>query len=145
MCSATLDKAVQKVADIFMKEPVLITMGYLGKTPAEITQELVYIDETKKLDFLHKTLAEKQKEDRVLVFVETKKKCTWLETFLRGQKIEVTCLHGDKGQGEREKALNAFKYGRSDILIATDVAQRGLDIPDVSIVLNMDMPRNIED
>lgn len=109
MCSATLPKDVQKIADAFLTQPVLITMGYLGKTPAEITQELIYMDEEKKLDYIKEFLINKKKDDKIIVFVETKKKCNWLDTFFRQQNIDSSSIHGDKGQGEREKALNNFK------------------------------------
>lgn len=80
-----------------------------------------------------------------MIFVETKKKCDWLSTFLKSKNVKCAAIHGDKIQSDRMKSLKDFTQKKTKILIATDVASRGLDIPDVGIVINMDMPKNIED
>mmetsp|Transcript_57332 Transcript_57332/g.48457 ORF Transcript_57332/g.48457 Transcript_57332/m.48457 type:complete len:143 (+) Transcript_57332:1038-1466(+) len=83
-------------------------------------------------------------EKQFLVFVETKKKCEYLFTFLNNKGFRCVCIHGDKQQTERRKNLERFKNKSMRILVATDIASRGLDIPDVSVVFNMDMPKDIE-
>lgn len=77
--------------------------------------------------------------------METKKKCDWLSAFLKTKNIACAAIHGDKVQSDRIRALKDFTQKKTNILIATDVASRGLDIPDVAVVINMDMPKNIED
>lgn len=80
-----------------------------------------------------------------LVFVETKKGADSLETFLERDGYPVTSIHGDRSQREREEALNSFRTGRTPILVATAVAARGLDIPNVKHVINFDLPTDIEE
>lgn len=80
-----------------------------------------------------------------LVFVETKKGADALETFLEREGYPVTSIHGDRSQREREDALNSFRTGRTPILVATAVAARGLDIPNVKHVINFDLPSDIEE
>jgi ATP-dependent RNA helicase DDX3X len=81
----------------------------------------------------------------VLIFVETKRGADFLEETLYRQGFQSSSIHGDKSQREREDALKAFKTGRTPFLVATDVAARGLDIPNVTQVINFDMPTNIDD
>ncbi len=80
-----------------------------------------------------------------LVFVETKKGADSLETYLERDGYPVTSIHGDRSQREREEALNSFRTGRTPILVATAVAARGLDIPNVKHVINFDLPSDIEE
>jgi len=80
-----------------------------------------------------------------LVFVETKRAADTLEMELHNDGISVTAIHGDRSQTERESALHAFKSGANPVMVATDVAARGLDIPNVSLVINFDMPKQIDD
>ncbi|KMZ97825.1 hypothetical protein PVNG_06603, partial [Plasmodium vivax North Korean] len=83
--------------------------------------------------------------DRIIVFVETKKNADFITKALRLDGVPALCIHGDKKQDERRWVLNDFKTGKSPILIATDVASRGLDIKDVKYVINFDFPNQIED
>lgn len=83
--------------------------------------------------------------DKVLVFISTKKNCEMITNMLRRERFPALPLHGDKSQAERDNSMEAFKSGSCRILVATDVASRGLDIKDVSFVINYDMPKNIED
>lgn len=79
-----------------------------------------------------------------MIFVETKFKCDYLVNYLRGENINATCIHGDKKQNERERALTLFSEKKCMVLVATDVASRGLDLPNVKWVINMDIPDNID-
>ena len=81
----------------------------------------------------------------ILVFVETKRGADYLEDVLCRENYPATSIHGDKTQPEREHALQSFKSGRTPVLVATDVAARGLDIPNVTQVINFDLPNNIDD
>lgn len=82
---------------------------------------------------------------RILIFVETKQKARQLEFMLRRDGIPTTSMHGDKTQRERDDALADFKNGRVNLMVATDVAARGLDIKEIKFVINMDMPNDPED
>lgn len=82
---------------------------------------------------------------KVIIFVETKKGCDQLTRSLRMENLNVRAIHGDKTQQDRDEALADFKSGRIAVLVATDVAARGLDVKDVRIVMNFDMPNTIED
>ena len=82
---------------------------------------------------------------RVLIFVETKRGCDQLQHSLRQQNLPVGSMHGDKSQQDRDRVLQDFRSGHSPMLVATDVAARGLDIKDIRIVINFDMPNTIED
>lgn len=90
-------------------------------------------------------LMDTQPSDRVLIFVETKKGADMLTRSLNSSKYPASAMHGDKSQGERDQALLDFRSGRSPIMVATDVAARGLDVKDVLVVVNFDMPNNIEE
>merc|ERR1712232_799024 len=80
-----------------------------------------------------------------VVFVETKRAADTSELDLHNAGVKVTAIHGDRSQSERESALHAFKTGANPVLVATDVAARGLDIPNVSLVVNFDMPKQLDD
>ena len=82
---------------------------------------------------------------RVLVFVATKREADMLEEFLHREQFPATSIHGDRTQSEREQALKSFRAGHEKVLVATDVCARGIDIPDVAMVVNYDMPNSIDD
>merc|ERR1712023_613657 len=84
-------------------------------------------------------------QPRILIFTDTKRAADALCRALKQEQFQAVAIHGDKDQRERDRALNAFRNGRTRILVATDVAQRGLDIKDVSYVVNYDMPKSVED
>eukprot|EP01083_Nonionella_stella_P261219 889684_1 len=84
-------------------------------------------------------------EGLILIFVETKRNCDYVEDVLCERGFPACSIHGDKSQREREDALRNFKTGRCPVLVATDVAARGLDIPNVTQVINYDLPTNIDD
>merc|ERR1719493_682414 len=95
---------------------------------------------------LERAIAEHLPKDSLaVVFVETKKAADTLEIALYNAGVKVTAIHGDRSQSEREEALQAFKSGANPVLVATDVAARGLDIPNVALVVNFDMPKQLDD
>ena len=85
------------------------------------------------------------RNQRVLVFVATKREADMLEEYLYNQHFPATSIHGDRTQTEREQALKSFRNGQAKVLVATDVCARGIDIPNVAMVVNYDMPNQIED
>ena len=145
MFSATFPKEVQHLARDFLYDYVYLTVGRVGATASQITQQLRYVEEFNKYRELKRLLEEQVEEGLTLVFVETKRKADELENSLRNEGYPATSIHGDRQQWEREEALKLFKSGRLPILVATDVAARGLDIPNVNHVINYDLPSNIDD
>ncbi|OQR88668.1 DEAD/DEAH box RNA helicase [Thraustotheca clavata] len=148
MFSATWPQSIQKLAHEFLVDPVKVTIGSDDLAASEnVTQIVEVVDEygrDSKLDSLLKKYHSSRK-NRVLVFVLYKKEAVRVETMLNRKGWKCTAIHGDKGQQQRMEALEAFKTGKVPLLIATDVAARGLDIPDVEFVLNYSFPLTIED
>ncbi|MFS8019191.1 putative RNA helicase [Helianthus anomalus] len=148
--SATFPREIQRLASDFLSNYIFLTVGRVGSSTDLIVQRVEFVQETDKrshlMDLLH---AQKDngsgKQPLTLVFVETKKGADSLEYWLCGNGFPATTIHGDRTQPERELALRSFKSGKTPILVATDVAARGLDIPHVSHVVNFDLPNDIDD
>jgi len=150
MLSATWPQAIQKLAGEFLKHPIKVTVGSAHNEATaniRITQVVEVVEERERDAKLLQLLAKhhKTRKNRVLVFGLYKKECARMETMLNRAGWSCGSVHGDKGQHEREAAVNAFKAGTAPLLIATDVAARGLDIPDVEVVINYSFPLTIED
>ncbi|XP_010250056.1 PREDICTED: DEAD-box ATP-dependent RNA helicase 52C-like isoform X2 [Nelumbo nucifera] len=142
--SATFPNEIQRLAFDFLSNYIFLAVGRVGSSTDLISQRVEFVQEKDKrsylLDLLHA-----QSQTLTLVFVETKKGADSLEHWLSTNGFLATAIHGDKVQVEREKALRSFKSGHTPILVATDVAARGLDIPHVSHVINFDLPKDIDD
>jgi superfamily II DNA/RNA helicase len=120
-------------------------VGRVGEATENVTQKLVWVDEGDKRDFLLDLLNASGPESLTLVFVETKRGADALEDYLYRQGYPATSIHGDRTQFEREDALRSFKCGRTPIMVATAVAARGLDIPNVKHVINFDLPKDVDE
>lgn len=144
MFSATFPRDIQMLARDFLKDYVFLSVGRVGSTSENITQKVEYVEDHDKrsvlLDILHTHGA-----GLTLIFVETKRMADSLSDFLINQSFPATSIHGDRTQRERERALEMFRNGRCPILVATAVAARGLDIPNVTHVVNYDLPNDIDD
>ncbi|KAE9590106.1 putative RNA helicase [Lupinus albus] len=149
--SATFPKEIQGLASDFLSNYVFLAVGRVGSSTDLIVQRVEYVLESDKrshlMDLLH---AQREngthgKQSLTLVFVETKKGADALEHCLCVNGFPATSIHGDRTQQERELALRSFKSGNTPILVATDVAARGLDIPRVAHVVNFDLPNDIDD
>merc|ERR1719166_752473 len=147
MFSATFAREVQHMARDFLNDYVFITVGRVGSASELISQQVVYAGELKqKCRALEKAIKDHLPRDGLaVVFVETKRAADTLELELHQGGVAVTAIHGDRSQSEREEALHAFRTGANPVLVATDVAARGLDIPNVPLVVNFDMPKQIDD
>ncbi|KAI3461878.1 hypothetical protein Pfo_018541 [Paulownia fortunei] len=149
--SATFPKEIQSLAADFLSNYVFLAVGRVGSSTDLIVQRVEYVLETDKrshlMDLLHAQRANgvQTKQALTLVFVETKKGADSLEHWLCINGFPATSIHGDRTQQEREYALRSFKSGKTPILVATDVAARGLDIPHVAHVVNFDLPNDIDD
>ncbi|KAL9046056.1 MAG: hypothetical protein Q9206_007173 [Seirophora lacunosa] len=154
MFTATWPESVRALAATFMAQPVRITIGEDNadgelRANTRIEQRVEVVDprgkETRMLQIIKKHQSGSSKDDRVLVFCLYKKEATRVEGFLRSKGLRVAGIHGDLSQGAREAALAGFKKGECPLLVATDVAARGLDIPNVKLVLNVTFPLTVED
>ncbi|KAL8129576.1 hypothetical protein V2J09_018731 [Rumex salicifolius] len=148
--SATFPHEIQKLASEFLSNYVFLSVGKVGSSTDLITQRVQFVDDMEKRNQLTDILTSQNaesvgKDPLTLVFVQTKKGADSLERWLCRKGFPATAIHGDKVQMERERALKLFKSGTTPILVATDVAARGLDIPSVAHVINFDLPSNIDD
>uniref|UniRef100_F7A1V5 Probable ATP-dependent RNA helicase DDX23 n=1 Tax=Ciona intestinalis TaxID=7719 RepID=F7A1V5_CIOIN len=144
MFTATMPVAVERLARSYLRRPAIVYIGSAGK-PIERVKQIVYLvkENEKRKKLLG--LLEKGITPPVIVFVNQKKGCDVLAKSLEKMGYNSTTLHGGKGQEHRELALSGLKNGSKDILVATDVAGRGIDIQDVTLIINFDMAKNIED
>uniref|UniRef100_A0A8C5C315 RNA helicase n=3 Tax=Gadus TaxID=8048 RepID=A0A8C5C315_GADMO len=145
MFSATFPKEIQILARDFLEDYIFLAVGRVGSTSENITQKVVWVEESDKRSFLLDLLNATGKDSLTLVFVETKKGADALEDFLYREGYACTSIHGDRSQRDREEALHQFRSGRCPILVATAVAARGLDISNVKHVINFDLPSDIEE
>uniref|UniRef100_A0A3B4CQN6 RNA helicase n=1 Tax=Pygocentrus nattereri TaxID=42514 RepID=A0A3B4CQN6_PYGNA len=145
MFSATFPKEIQILARDFLEEYIFLAVGRVGSTSENITQKVVWVEESDKRSFLLDLLNATGKDSLTLVFVETKKGADALEDFLYREGYACTSIHGDRSQRDREEALHQFRSGRCPIMVATAVAARGLDICNVKHVINFDLPSDIEE
>ncbi len=142
--SATFSEEIKRLADSMLKAPVLIEVARRNAVTETVTHRMHLVDQDSKRQLLAhmlKTSSLKQ----VLVFVGTKFGASRLAHYLEKQGIEATAIHGDKSQQQRTEALEAFKSGKARVLVATDVAARGLDIDDLPHVINYELPHVPED
>jgi len=147
MFSATFPKEIQMLARDFLDDYIFLAVGRVGSTSENITQKVFWVEEDDKREFLLDLLGATDINARSLIFVETKRGVDALDEFLYrcADGYHVASIHGDRQQREREMALGSFRSGQTPILVATAVAARGLDIPDVKQVINFDMPSDIEE
>lgn len=147
MFSATFSPEIKKLAGNFLNNPKLVEVARENSTAKTITQKLFEVHDSEKVDALLDLLDDEMCEDakNILVFVNSKIACRRLARTLSQYGIEADAIHGDKTQDERIKTLDAFKRGDVRVLVATDVAARGLDIADLPVVINFDVPFNAED
>ncbi|KAI4170868.1 MAG: hypothetical protein LQ343_004632 [Gyalolechia ehrenbergii] len=154
MFTATWPPSVRELAATFMNEAVHITIGENNadgelRANNRIEQQVEVVDprgkEQRMLQIIKKYQSGQNKSDRILVFCLYKKEATRVEGFLRSKGLRVAGIHGDLSQGARMAALEGFKKGDCPLLVATDVAARGLDIPSVKLVLNVTFPLTVED
>ncbi len=141
--SATMPKQMNEIANAYLKSPVRVEVTPPGKPAAKVTQSVHFIAKAEKLKLLKEQLASHEGE-RTLVFGRTKHGMEKLMKVLEKSGFKAAAIHGNKSQGQRERALRAFKSGEITVLVATDVAARGLDIPDVKYVYNYELP-NVPD
>ncbi|KAJ3365012.1 ATP-dependent RNA helicase dbp2 [Kappamyces sp. JEL0680] len=144
--SATWPKEVEGLARDYQKEFIQVNIGSLELSASHtITQHVDICDESEKSRKTKAILDQQPKESKVIIFTGTKRNADMVTDELRRDGYSALAIHGDKKQNERDWVMREFKQGRCQILIATDVAARGLDVKDIKVVINYDFPNNIED
>uniref|UniRef100_A0A1A9WIF5 RNA helicase n=1 Tax=Glossina brevipalpis TaxID=37001 RepID=A0A1A9WIF5_9MUSC len=140
--SATMPKKIQNFARSALVKPVTINVGRAGAASMNVTQEVEYVKQEAKvvylLDCLQKTAPP------VLIFAEKKQDVDCIHEYLLLKGVEAVAIHGGKDQEERSRAVEAYRNGKKDVLVATDVASKGLDFPNIQHVINYDMPEDVE-
>eukprot|EP01127_Copromyxa_protea_P009291 TRINITY_DN2177_c0_g1_i1.p1 TRINITY_DN2177_c0_g1~~TRINITY_DN2177_c0_g1_i1.p1 ORF type:complete len:659 (-),score=152.75 TRINITY_DN2177_c0_g1_i1:141-2000(-) len=143
MFSATFPKTILRLAEDFLHNYILVSVGRRGSATDIIKQNVRWVDDHEKKPALLDLLS--TVDGLTLVFTETKRMADHLEEFLYNNGFSAASIHGDRSQREREAALDAFKKGHAQILVATDVAARGLDVSNVKHVINYDLPTDVDD
>jgi ATP-dependent RNA helicase DDX23/PRP28 len=145
MFSATMPPEVERIARTYLRHPAVIKIGDedTGKNK-RIEQRVQFVNEGQKKSKLVEELRRLATTDKVIVFVNAKKQGDVIGRYLEGANYHCGVLHGGRSQDQREETLDLFRSGDIQVLVATDVAGRGLDIPDVSHVINYDCPNKIE-
>jgi ATP-dependent RNA helicase RhlE len=137
--SATMPLEIKRLADSMLHEPETVAVHPVSSTTELVRQEVLFMDKDAKKDLLIPILKE-EKNERVLIFTRTKYGADKLSKHLHKYGIKSAAIHGDKTQGARQRALSEFKEGKITALVATDIAARGIDIDELSFVVNFEIP-----
>ena len=143
MFSATIPDEIKELAKNYQHNSVLIEIGEANKALGTISQNYIFVQKKQKQNLLAELLYSEIYE-KCIVFVNTKQFAEELEHLLCKKKLSAKAIHGDMKQAERRRVLDAFREGKIEVLLATDVASRGLDIKDVKYVVNFDLPYETE-
>ncbi|XP_065587166.1 probable ATP-dependent RNA helicase DDX43 [Cyrtonyx montezumae] len=146
MTSATWPDGVRRLAKSYLRNPMIVYVGTLDLSAVNtVEQKVIVINEEEKKAFMRNFIDSMKPKDKAIVFVGKKSTADDIASDLALQGVPVQSLHGDREQCDREQALDDFRKGEVRILVATDLASRGLDVHDISHVFNFDFPRNIEE
>ena len=137
--SATMPQEIVRLAKSILKNPVKVEVTPVSSTVDTISQSVYFVERTGKQSLLVELLRNRNL-DSVLIFTRTKHRADKVAKYLVKEKISAQAIHGDKSQGARQLALNNFKAKRTRVLVATDIAARGLDVEELSHVINFDLP-----
>ena len=143
MFSATMPKLMAELADSFLSNPIRVQVNPPGQAAKKIDQSVHFVAQAAKTDLLVELL-DTHRDELALVFGRTKHGCEKLYKVLEKKGFATAAIHGNKSQGQRDRAIADFKAGKVRVLVATDVAARGIDIPDVRHVYNYDLPNVAE-
>jgi ATP-dependent RNA helicase DDX23/PRP28 len=145
MYTATMPSAVERIARKYLRRPAIVTIGNVGEAVDTVEQRVEFVaGEDKRKKRLAEILNSGQFKPPIIVFVNIKRNCDAIARDIKHMGFNSVTLHGSKTQDQREAALLSLREGRSDVLVATDLAGRGIDVPDVSLVVNFNMATNIE-
>lgn len=145
MYTATMPPAVERIARKYLRRPAIVTIGNVGEAVDTVEQRVEFISgEDKRKKRLNEILSSKEFVPPIIVFVNIKRNCDAVARDIQRMGFSSVTLHGSKTQDQREAALASLRNGNTDVLVATDLAGRGIDVPDVSLVVNFNMATNIE-
>ncbi|MGX6647168.1 DEAD/DEAH box helicase [Maricaulaceae bacterium MS644] len=139
MFSATMPSQIRQLADDFLKDPVTVSVSPPSMPVERIDQKVFYVNSADKPEALVDLMAPEAGK-KAIVFTRTKRGADRVAQRLVSYGHKAAAIHGNKSQGQRERALEAFRSGKSPVLVATDIAARGLDIDDVAVVVNYELP-----
>jgi len=140
MFSATIDKQVEQTASNYLKDPVRVAVNTKQVEPLSIEQKVYHVDETAKTGLLVELIKDKPEVDSVIVFARTRSRVKRIRKQLCALNVVAEEIHGDVSQNKRDETLKRYRSGKFAVLVATDVAARGLDVPSISHVVNYDLP-----
>ena len=147
--SATIPPSIKGTVDAMLTDPVTIEIARVGQTAETVEEHLCPVVQSQKIQLLEALLntggASGERPDRVLVFCRTKRRADDLEKHLKKTGIRVDVMHADRPQKARERALESFRGGKVQVLVATDVMSRGIDVSGIDAVVNFDVPMDPED
>eukprot|EP00735_Rhodelphis_limneticus_P004175 TRINITY_DN15733_c0_g1::TRINITY_DN15733_c0_g1_i1::g.25502::m.25502 TRINITY_DN15733_c0_g1::TRINITY_DN15733_c0_g1_i1::g.25502 ORF type:complete len:616 (-),score=147.32,sp/Q9LU46/RH35_ARATH/61.97/0.0,DEAD/PF00270.24/1.4e-39,DEAD/PF00270.24/1.6e+02,DEAD/PF00270.24/8e+03,Helicase_C/PF00271.26/6.7e+02,Helicase_C/PF00271.26/9e-27,ResIII/PF04851.10/3.2e+02,ResIII/PF04851.10/0.0036,SecA_DEAD/PF07517.9/0.0036,Helicase_C_2/PF13307.1/6.2e+03,Helicase_C_2/PF13307.1/0.0086,AAA_22/PF13401.1/0.14,CMS1/PF14617. len=141
--SATMPQKIQNFARSALVKPVVVNVGRAGAASLDVMQEVEYVKNEAKIVYLLECL--QKTPPPVLIFAENKSDVDDVHEYLLLKGVGAAAIHGGKDQEDRNSAMDSFRRGEKDVLVATDVASKGLDFPDIKHVINFDMPKEIED
>ncbi|KAF2749980.1 DEAD-domain-containing protein, partial [Sporormia fimetaria CBS 119925] len=145
MYTATMPVAVERIARKYLRRPAIVTIGNVGEAVETVEQRVEYVPgEEKRKKRLQEILTSGQFRPPIIVFVNIKRNCDAIARDIKNFGFSAVTLHGSKTQEQREAALDSVRRGQTDVLVATDLAGRGIDVPDVSLVVNFNMATSIE-
>lgn len=140
--SATMPKKIQDFAEEALVQPVVVNVGRAGAANLDVIQEVEYVKQEMRILYLLNCL--QKTAPPVLIFAENKRDVDDIQEYLLLKGVAAVSVHGDKSQEERNESIRAFRDSKADVLVATDVAAKGLDFPDIQHVINFDVPKDIE-
>ena len=145
MYTATMPSAVERIARKYLRRPAIVTIGNVGEAVETVEQRVEFVaGEDKRKKRLLEILSSREFQPPIIVFVNIKRNCDAVARDIKHMGFSSVTLHGSKTQDQREAALLSVRNGTTDVLVATDLAGRGIDVPDVSLVVNFNMATNIE-
>ena len=141
--SATIPEEIISITKQYLKLPIRVEIARSGTTVKDVTQELFFVPQEKKPQLLEKLLQEYR--GSALVFARTKYSAKRITSLVRALGHKAAEIHGNRTLNQRKESLEGFKTGRYRVLVATDIASRGIDVTNIELVLNYDLPENAED
>ncbi|KAH0342291.1 pre-mRNA-splicing ATP-dependent RNA helicase PRP28, partial [Aureobasidium melanogenum] len=145
MYTATMPAAVERIARKYLRRPAIVTIGNVGEAVDTVEQRVEFVSgEDKRKNRLREILSSREFAPPIIVFVNIKRNCDAVAKDIQRMGYSAVTLHGSKTQEQREAALLSVREGKTEVLVATDLAGRGIDVPDVSLVINFNMATNIE-
>ena len=144
MCSATISQNIKRLAKEFLREPAIVEVSNRRDLVNAITHKAYKVDKKRKAELIAK-LVRDFKMKQVILFTNTKDSANKVFEYLKSEKIRTAIIHGDRTRGERAKALSLLKAEKTEVLVATDIAARGVDIQELPFVINFDIPEKTDD